>query len=87
MRCIPAGILSDDEAFIPAGYLGLVGMTLPMVVLIGNAFGSMILSSKFPVVNRQYIAFLNELVNNGQEEDALKWVLRERTSQMVSWVQ
>ena len=82
VRCIPAGILSDDEAFIPAGYFWAGGDdfangSFDRQRIWVNDF----VMSKFPVTNRQYIAFLNELVNNGQEEDALKWVPRERTSQ------
>ena len=34
--------------------------------------------SRFPVTNRDYLQFLNSLVDSGQAEDALKWVPRER---------
>ena len=37
--------------------------------------------AKTPVTNRQYIEFLNALIDQGQEDEALKWVPRERTSQ------
>jgi serine/threonine-protein kinase len=35
--------------------------------------------ARFPVTNRQYIAFLDELVATGREADALRFVPRERS--------
>ncbi|MFT5686533.1 MAG: hypothetical protein ACI8RZ_007489 [Myxococcota bacterium] len=36
---------------------------------------------KRPVTNREFIAFLDDLVTMGAEEDSLRWVLRERAGQ------
>ena len=36
---------------------------------------------RFPVTNREYIAFLNDLVCQGREEEALQHVPRERAGQ------
>ena len=35
--------------------------------------------SRFQVTNREYLAFLNSLVDAGREDDALQWVPRERS--------
>ena len=34
---------------------------------------------RFQITNRQFLAFLNNLVNNGQQDAALAYVPRERT--------
>ena len=35
---------------------------------------------RFPVTNREYLAFLDDLVARGREQEALRWAPRERTA-------
>ena len=76
----PLGALLADEAYVPPGPF-LVGgdpqayQSLPRHTLHTGGF----CIQRFPVTNRRYIAFLDDLVAQGREEDALRWAPRERT--------
>ena len=73
------GSIQDNECFVPRGWFWAGGD-----VNAARSYGRRQLylddfvMSRFPVTNRDYLQFLNSLVDSGQAEDALKWVPRER---------
>ena len=76
------GSISADECYVPAGWFWAGGdkaatHSLERKKIWVDSF----ISKKFPVTNRDYLVFLNDLLKEGREEDALKWVLRERSGQ------
>jgi serine/threonine-protein kinase len=76
------GELAPDDCHVPAGWFGSGGdvdeqKNLPPRMLWMDDF----VIKRFPVTNRQYIAFLDDLVAQGREKDALVWAPCERAGQ------
>ncbi|MCB9763160.1 MAG: SUMF1/EgtB/PvdO family nonheme iron enzyme [Alphaproteobacteria bacterium] len=75
----PAGALDPSFCYVPAGWFieggdpGTREPTPPRWL-----WAEAMLVQRFPVTNRQYIAFLDDLVARGEEEAALRWAPRER---------
>ncbi|MFT4627459.1 MAG: serine/threonine protein kinase/formylglycine-generating enzyme required for sulfatase activity [Myxococcota bacterium] len=71
--------LGDDEVLIPAGWFwsggDLEAVTCPPF---RRLWCPGLVFKRFPVTNRQYIAFLDDLVAQGREQEALGWVPRDR---------
>ena len=70
--------LDANECFVPGGWF-LSGDAedddgAPAQRLWCDAF----VLRRFPITNREYLGFLNALVGEGREDDALRWVPRER---------
>jgi serine/threonine-protein kinase len=78
----PLKTLGQDDCYIPAGWFWSGGDPLTTTSLPRQKvwMGSLVMK-RFPVTNRQYIVFLNDLVNQGREEEALQYVPRERSGQ------
>ena len=79
VRLPPRGSLGSDDCYVPAGWFwsgaeGAVVNTLPRRRLWSDAF----VMRRFPVTNRQFIAFLDDLVAQGREEEALEHAPCER---------
>ena len=77
----PAGSVSRDECYVPPGWARLGGdpeapHALPARRLWVDGF----VMQRFAVTNRQYIAFLDDLVARGREEEALAAAPRERAA-------
>jgi serine/threonine-protein kinase len=75
--------LGPDDCYIPAGWFLSGGdpeaaFGLPRRRL----WVPPLLFRRFPVTNREYMAFLDDLVATGREEDALRHVPRERAGQV-----
>jgi eukaryotic-like serine/threonine-protein kinase len=73
------GELTPDECYVPAGWFVAGGdknitYSLPRTPLWVNGF----VMKKFPVTNQEYLKFLNDLVANGREKEALNYAPRER---------
>jgi serine/threonine protein kinase/formylglycine-generating enzyme required for sulfatase activity len=74
------GTLGPDDVYVPAGRFwssaDLPQLTdpLPRRRLWCDAF----VMGRFPVTNREYLQFLESLVRSGREEEALRWVPRQR---------
>ena len=71
--------LDANECFVPSGWFLSGGdpeddEDAPAQRVWSEAF----VLRRFPVTNREYLAFLNALVDAGRESDALRWVPRER---------
>ena len=71
--------LDANECYVPSGWFLSGGdpddeQGRPAERLWCDAF----VLRRFPVTNREYLGFLNALVGDGREEDALRWVPRER---------
>ncbi|MCB9700053.1 MAG: formylglycine-generating enzyme family protein [Alphaproteobacteria bacterium] len=68
----PRGSLGPDEVYVPAGWSRLGGdrevASFPPI----RAWCGPLLVERFPVTNRRYIAFLDDLVASGREEEALR---------------
>ena len=78
----PKGTLGNQDCYVPAGWSWSGGdnqafNSLPGRKLWINPF----IIQQFPIQNHQYIAFLDDLVLHGQEEEALLHVPREKTVQ------
>jgi serine/threonine protein kinase/formylglycine-generating enzyme required for sulfatase activity len=74
------GELAPDDVYVPAGSFWSGGdpegpTSLPRRRLWADAF----VVRRFPVTNREYLAFLNDLVGRGQAERAERFVPRERS--------
>jgi serine/threonine-protein kinase len=77
----PRGLLGSDDLYVPAGWF-LAGASdgygaIPRTRLWCDGFAI----RRFPVTNRQYIAFLDDLVDRGSEAEALRWAPREAPGQ------
>ncbi|MBM4109726.1 MAG: formylglycine-generating enzyme family protein, partial [Phycisphaerae bacterium] len=71
--------LAPDDCYVPAGWFwsggdpeAVDGMPRRRLWCEGLVF------KRFPVTNRDYLAFLDDLVSRGREEEALRWVPRQR---------
>ena len=74
--------LGPDDCYVPAGWF-LAGD--------GRSYGSVPVGTRlwcdglairqFPVTNTEYLAFLDDLVGQGREEEALRWAPREAAGQ------
>jgi len=75
----PKGRLGAEDIYIPAGWHRVGGdpattRCLDTARLWTDAF----VMRKFPVTNAGYLAFVNDLLSAGREDEALEWVPRER---------
>ncbi|MBT3219916.1 MAG: SUMF1/EgtB/PvdO family nonheme iron enzyme, partial [Proteobacteria bacterium] len=73
----PAGELEADECYVSGGWYFSGGDvdaadSLPGSKLWVDSF----VIQRFPVTNRQYVTFLNDLLTKGREDDALRWAPR-----------
>ena len=74
------GELGPDDVYVPAGWFWAGGDpmasgAIPRTRLWADGF----VLGRFPVTNRQYLGFLNDLLVQNRETEALRWVPRERT--------
>jgi formylglycine-generating enzyme required for sulfatase activity len=75
----PLGTLGPDDCYVPAGPFRAGGDPEALEALDGQVLwcpGFVI--RRFSVTNREYIAFLEDLVASGLADDALRWAPRER---------
>ncbi|MCB9678170.1 MAG: SUMF1/EgtB/PvdO family nonheme iron enzyme [Alphaproteobacteria bacterium] len=72
----PRGHLGPDEVYVPAGWFWSGGddMSLPMT----RGWCEGFVMDRFPVTNARFMAFLDDLVARGREEEALRFAPRER---------
>ena len=76
------GTLASDDCYVPAGWFWSGGdKEAPQSLGRKRVWVDSFTMKKFPVTNREYLTFLNELVQQGREEEALRWVPRERAGQ------
>ena len=73
------GELDDEDCYVPAGWFHSGGDphtqdSLPAARMWCDA----LVMRRFPVTNAEYITFLDDLVDRGEEEEALRWVVRDR---------
>lgn len=73
IKLLPRGFLGPEEVYVPAGWFRAGGDTevttsFPAARLWCDAF----VMDRFPTTNRQYIAFLDDLMAQGREEEALR---------------
>src|SRR6185295_5395657 len=77
----PDGFLGTDDLYVPAGLFRSGGDPTafaghPLRHLWVDPF----VVKRFPVTNAQYIGFLDDLVRQGREDEALRHAPRERAS-------
>ena len=79
----PVGSLPDNSCFIPAGWFWAGGDEAEL-----NSYSRKriwledYIMSTYPVTNREYLVYLNALVDAGQVDEALLRVPRERSGQV-----
>jgi formylglycine-generating enzyme required for sulfatase activity len=74
--------LGADDLYVPAGWAWLGGDNLaPTALSRRRTWVDGFVMRRFPVTNRQYLGFLNDLVARGQESEALEYVPRQRSGQ------
>jgi serine/threonine-protein kinase len=72
------GELRSDECFVPGGWFLCGGDSeAENSYSLRRVWLDDFVMSRFPVTNRAYLMFLNSLLSDGREADALKWVPRE----------
>lgn len=77
VRLPPANKVSVNECLVPAGWFIRGGDPLASNALPkSREWVQTFVMQKYPVTNKQYIEFLNDLLRNGFEEEALKHVPR-----------
>ncbi len=77
----PKGSLAPDERYVPPGWFESGGDTEAPDVLPGKRLWcDGLVMKRFPVTNAKYIEFLDDLVAQGREEEALDHVPRERSA-------
>lgn len=73
------GALRDGERYVPTGwYLAGARSGKPGTRPFGPQWVDGHVFREHPVTNREYMAFLDDLVGSGRAEDAERWVPRER---------
>jgi serine/threonine-protein kinase len=85
VKLLPQGTLGSEDCYIPAGWFQAGGDaesigSLPEQRVWLEAF----LMRRFPVTNKEYLDFLNQLVMEGSAEKALLLAPRERTGRADS---
>lgn len=76
------GTLEADDCYVPSGWFWAGGdKDSPQSFERKRIWVDAFIMKKFPVTNREYLVFLNDLLKQGREKDALKWVPRERAGQ------
>ncbi len=75
----PRGSLGPDDCYVPGGWFlagasPSRGVGLRPIAMWVDGF----VSRRFPVTNREYMDFLDDLLRQGREEDALRYTPRER---------
>ena len=71
--------LSDDDCYVPAGWFWAGGDPIAYQSLARQRLWcDAMVFERFPVTNRRYLAFLDDLVANGRESEAQRFVPRER---------
>jgi formylglycine-generating enzyme required for sulfatase activity len=79
IRVPPAAELGSDDCHVPAGWFTAGGdPAVSKSLSRRRVWVDGFCLSRFPVTNRDYIAFLDDLVVQGREEEALRHVPRER---------
>jgi eukaryotic-like serine/threonine-protein kinase len=69
---------AGDNCYVPKGEVRLGGDDYALNGLDGNIYDiSGFVMTKYPITNREYIAFLNDLYHNGRKEEALQYAPKE----------
>ncbi|MCB9492607.1 MAG: SUMF1/EgtB/PvdO family nonheme iron enzyme [Dehalococcoidia bacterium] len=75
----PADSVGTDECYIPPGWFLAGGDTdAPNSAPARRVWADAFVIKRFPITNREMIAFLDDLVARGDEAGALRWAPRER---------
>ncbi|MBK9645311.1 MAG: SUMF1/EgtB/PvdO family nonheme iron enzyme [Deltaproteobacteria bacterium] len=75
----PIGALGRHERYVPSGWFLAGGDEMnpdspPLAPVWVDGF----IIDRFPTTNEEYLTFLNDLIDQGHEDDALRWAPRER---------
>ncbi|MFZ5476608.1 MAG: bifunctional serine/threonine-protein kinase/formylglycine-generating enzyme family protein [Myxococcota bacterium] len=73
--------LGPDDCYVPAGWFWSGGDPgVPDGLPLRRLWCDGLVVKRFPVTHRQYVAFLDDLVARGREDEAIRWAPRDRTS-------
>ena len=76
------GVLGENDCYVPGGWFWAGGDKQVLRSLSRRrVWVDSVVMKKFPVTNREYLVFLEDLVTQGREEEALLYVPRERAGQ------
>jgi len=82
IRLPRVGELGPDDCFVPGGWFASGGDLEELSSLpASRAWVDSMVIRRFPTTNRQFLAFLNDLVAQGREAEALEAAPRERAGQ------
>jgi serine/threonine-protein kinase len=70
--------LEPDEVYVPAGWFQCGGDPSVASLARQRLWCEGLVVKRFPVTNREYLSFLDDLVAGGREEEALRYVPRAR---------
>jgi serine/threonine-protein kinase len=77
----PVDALDDGDCYVPAGWFVAGGDPgAPNALPRRRLWCDGVVFRRFPVTNAEYIAFLDDLVARGREDEALRYVPREHAS-------
>lgn len=77
------GELAKNDCYVPAGWFWAGGdKEAPRGLSRKRVWKDSFVLKKFPVTNREYLSFLDDLIKQGREEEALRYVPRERAGQV-----
>ena len=72
--------LGSDDCYVPAGWYWGGSAEVPLSLPRRRLWVDGMVFRRFPVTNREFIAFLNDLVATGRQEDAMQFVPRSLAS-------
>ena len=76
------GVLGENDCYVPGGWFWAGGDKQAARSLSRRrVWVDSVVMKKFPVTNREYLVFLEDLVTQGREQEALLYVPRERAGQ------
>lgn len=79
IRLPPKGTLGAEDCLIPAGWAELGDPTLTNGLPRRRVWVDSVVMRRHPVTNREYLDFLNALVAEGREAEALQWAPQSPT--------
>jgi serine/threonine-protein kinase len=83
VRLPKLGELGENDCYIPGGWFWAGGDENAANALSRHrVWIDAFVMKKIPVTNREYLLFLDDLVRQGREEEALRYVPRERAGQV-----
>ena len=86
VRLPPEGTLSQDESYVPAGWFRCGGdLAAAHSLREPRLWVDALVMRRFPITNRQYMGSLDDLIDRGREDEALRYVPWRRPHGSAIW--